>query len=204
MNETKNRRIIPTSNEIMKNKKFSYEVYLKFQIESNRSSTDTHRYIMKCSINYTKWAKELNLSINTLKKYINNLIDLGILKSYKGDEDIEYYKICEMYENGYLLFNEKFVKLLLHKSKECKYLIKTYLVYYKYSKCYGKCQIEQSRILSHIGLSSNGNNRMMLTKINSILIESKLISINKITNHINGITKTMLTIIADDYEKVEL
>lgn len=191
--DNKNKRIIPTSNDFMKDKELNYQLYLKIQLESNWRNIDIHRYINKTKINYSVWSKELNISANTLRKNIKYLIKIGVLKEYRNDEDIEYYKICGRYDRYILLGIDEITKLI-NISNQHKHIIKIFILYYKYSIKYGKCRLEQREILKQIGLCPNGNNRLMLTKVNGVLQREGLIEIEKLSKYIDGNTKTMLSI----------
>lgn len=176
----KNKRIIPTSNEFIKDKLFNYQLYLKIQLESNWTNRDTHRYIRKTKVNYSTWAKELKFSPNTLRKSIRYLIKIGVLKEYSDAEGVEYYKICGRYDR-YILLGVNEIKRLINISKMYKHLVKVYLLYYKYSEVYRKCRLGQREILVQIGLSPNGNNRLMLTNVNQLLEKEGLIKVIKLS-----------------------
>lgn len=191
--DNKNKRIIPTSNDFMKDKEVNYQLYLKIQLESNWTDGDVHRYVRKTKINYSVWSKELNVSANTLRKNVKYLIKLGVLKEYRNAEGIEYYKICGRYDK-YILLGVNEITKLINISKQYKHITKVYILYYKYSKAYGKSRLEQREILMQIGLSPNGNNRLMLTKVNLLLEKEGLIEIEKLSKYADGITKTMLSI----------
>ncbi|MDB2099831.1 hypothetical protein [Clostridium paraputrificum] len=196
MKYEKNSRVIPTSDEVIKRKGFNIELYLKIQIESNRNDIDIHRHIRKDAINYTKWAKDLGVSRDKIRKDMKELIDLGFIKEYSSTDDIVYYKIRGKYDK-YILFEEKFIRALL--DLKVKNLIKIYLIYYKYTKKYGTCYLVQKDILDSIGYNDNGVNREMLRNINKILVSLELIKTDLITKHECGKTKTILNVTAPMY-----
>ncbi|VYT63147.1 hypothetical protein [Clostridium paraputrificum] len=196
MKYKKNSRVIPTSDEVIKRKGFNIELYLKIQIESNRNDIDIHRYIRKDAINYTKWAKDLGVSRDKIRKDMKELIDLGFIKEYSSTDDIVYYKIRGKYDK-YVLFEEKFIKALV--DLKVKNLIKIYLIYYKYTQVYGTCYLVQKDILNSIGYNDNGINREMLRNINKILVSLGLIKTDLVTKHEYGNTKTILNVTAPMY-----
>lgn len=200
MNYEKNSRIVPTSNTILGEKTFSMETFLKFQVESNWNDIDVHRHIRLDAINYTQWAKDLGTSAITLKKNIQILILSGVLKKYKASDGLFYYKICGRFDK-FVLFNEHFIRGLL--SIGSKNLIKTYLIYYKYTSAYGSCIMEQSEILKQLGLANSGKNKDMLRAINVALEKLGLICIEKNTSRDMGKTKTLLKIVAPKYTKTD-
>lgn len=192
--KVKNSRIIPTEGEHMANKKFNIETYLILQTESNSSFEDKHRYIKIEDINYTRFAKETGQSVNTLKRNIDLLKTLGVVKQTK---DGLYYKIKNEFEY-YVLFDERFIRKLLSHCR--KNLVKVYLIYYKYSMNYGSSQITQDDVLKEIGLSSSSKkNKAMLKEINDILVSLGLIDVEKFVR--NG--KTILKITAPPYTETK-
>lgn len=198
MEKLKNSRIVPTSENIVQDRSFSMETWFKFQIESNRTDPDKHRYIKLESINFTQWSRDLGVNVKTLKKNIELLIKIGVLKKYTAEDGLLYYKIQGEFDR-YLLFEERFVRKLLNIGS--KNLIKVYLIYCKYTiitkeKC---CRLDQGSILQGIGLSANSKNKAMLKDINDTLCDLGLIWIKKDTIHENGKTKTLLFIKTPDY-----
>lgn len=174
------------------------ETWFKFQVESNRTNIDQHRHIKLDNINYTQWARDLGVNVKTLKKNIELLIKIGVLKKYTAEDGLSYYKIKGKFDR-YLLFEERFVRKLLNIGS--KNLIKTYLVYCKYteatkSKC---CKLDQGAVLEQIGLSSNSKNKAMLKDINDTLADLGLIWITKETIREYGKTKTLMTIRTPEY-----
>ena len=93
MEVQKNQRIVPTANEILKDKTFSMETFLKFQVESNWNDADIHRYIKLDSINYTQWSRDLGITVKTLKKNIQLLIIMGVLQKFRAEDGQIYYRI---------------------------------------------------------------------------------------------------------------
>lgn len=198
----KNSRIIPTIEQILGDKNVSIEVYMKFQIESYRNPMveENHRYIYCDNIILSEWEKELKINRKTISKNIKYLLLIGILKK-KNVNGKDVYIIFNRYKN-YLLFESKFIEGLLDINM--KNLIKTYLVYYKYSRYYDSCRIEKARILKEIGMSNKAKGNMdMITKINTKLEELGLINIIRTTKRQNGHNKTMLQITAPIYYETD-
>lgn len=95
----KNNRNLPTANEILINKKFNVEVLISLLLESkwNREMEEEHRYIYKNNISYVDLAKVAGVSINTFKKGLSNLIELGyIRKNLMEKKCILFHKNIKM------------------------------------------------------------------------------------------------------------
>lgn len=192
----KNSRIIPTTKEILEDKKLSIGIYTKLQIESRHNDVDIHRYIYGDEINVTQWAKELKLSRPTFNKGLKYLIETGIIRRFEI-EGRKGYKICNKFEK-FLLFDREFLNALLNIGSNN--LIKVYFVYYKYSMVYGSCKLTQENILKEIGYSSvSENNKRMVKDINLALEKLGLIEIERICKREQGSTKTLLVVSAPIY-----
>lgn len=192
-----NLRLIPTSDEILRNKKFNMNVYILLDSISrwNSSGEGNYRYIYEDDLIISSLSKEVNMSRSTFKK---------ILEEFESSEIIQFanldgrniYILKDWYDK-YLLFSGDFLKKLLQF--KYKHLIKIYLVYYKYSKHYGKCTLDQKKLLQEIGLQHNSDNLSKLREINKALINSGLIKIKRTTKRENRVNKTILHITADQY-----
>lgn len=194
----KNRRIIPTNNVVIEDKNFSLETFLKFQVESRKSSGEEHRYIYEHSINYTQWAKDLGISKATLRKYINYLLEVSAIQKCIDSEGENFFKIKNSFQK-YVLFEEGFIRKLL--DLKCKNLIKVYIIYYKFSRAYEVCELKRESVLDYLGFSNYNNNYEMIKKINDKLVELGLIEIYKETSHKNRVTRTHVKIIAPEYQR---
>lgn len=194
----KNNRNLPTGNEVLINKKFNTEVLISLLIESkwNKDMREEHRYIYKNNISYADLAKVAGVSINTFKKGLSNLIELGYVAT-KEVNGQEVYIIPQKYKNGHLMFEVDFLNRMLRLFK--KNLIKTYLQYYKY--CYkngntGVYRISQKETLKAIGLSHKSeNNVSKLKDINTLL---KMVGLIEVTSK-NRVTGTVLEIRCPHY-----
>ena len=195
----KNSRIIPTSSLYLSDKEFHIETYMMLYINSykNNEIDEVHRYIYVDEINVVSWSRHIGISPTSFRKYINHMKEIGIIKEnyYNG---FKVYKLKGKYETNYLLFENDFLEKLI--SLKEKNIVKLYMVYYKYSKIYGSCKLKQEEILKEIGLScSSRNNHLLLTKLNTLLQELGLISIDK--KKLKG--KFMLEIVAPIYYATE-
>lgn len=191
---------LPIGVGAMSDKSFSIEVFAKIQIESNWNDIDRHRYIKIDSINLTKWSIDLGISRKSIKKHIEHLESIRYLTKCTSN-DIEYYRIKNSFDRFCLLDMDFIDKML---GLNIKNLMKVYLLYYKYSRVFGACLLEQGRILSEIGLKgSSGKNKEMLRKINSVLEEEGLIRVIKKCKRLNNKTVTVLEIIAPVYNQCE-
>ncbi|EOU2097109.1 hypothetical protein C0L75_03050 [Clostridium perfringens] len=196
----KNRRIIPTNNVVIEDRRFSLETFLKFQVESRRSKGEGHRYIYEHSINYTLWAKELGVDKRTLKKNIDYLLDIKALIKKEDSDGEVFFKIKNTFQK-YVLFEEQFIRKLL--DLKCKNLIKVYIIYYKYCRVYNNCELKREMILEHLGLTNNPRNCSMIKSINEKLIDLGLIVMFKDTIHRNRTTRTLIKIFADEYQRTK-
>lgn len=192
----KDSRIIPTTTELLGDKKFNIGIYTKMQIESRHNDIDIHRYIYDYEINVSQWAEELKLSRPTFNKGLKYLIETGIIKKFETEEN-HGYKICNRFDK-YLLFDRSFLKSLLNVGSNN--LIKVYFVYYKYSMVYGSCRLTQESILKEIGYSGiSKDNKKMIKDINLVLEKLGLIEVERICTREKGSTKTLLIITAPVY-----
>ena len=192
----KDSRIIPTTNELLGDKKINIGIYTKIQIESRHNDMDIHRYIYDYEINVSQWAKELNLSRPTFNKGLKYLVETGILKKFDTEER-QGYKVCNRFK-GFLLFDREFLRALLNVG--ANNLIKVYFVYYKYSMFYGSCRLTQEKILKEIGYSGiSKDNKKMIKDINLDLEKLGLIEVRRICEREKGSTKTLLIITAPIY-----
>ena len=199
----KNNRNLPTANEILINKKFNVEVLISLLLESkwNREMKEEHRYIYKNNISYADLAKVAGVSINTFKKGLSNLIELGYIrkKEFNGEE---VYIIPQKYKDGHLLFEVDFLNRLLSLFK--KNLIKTYLQYYKYCCKNGNTgvyRISQKETLKAIGLNNKSeSNVSKLKDINTLL---KMVGLIEVTTK-NRATGTVLEIRCPHYTETKL
>lgn len=186
--KVKNSRIVPTEEKYLSDKKFSMEVYLKFQAESNGGG-ENHRYIKKENVNISRFAREVGVSRITFKKQLNYLKEIKLIKETR---DNQYYKIKNNFEK-YILLDVNFINELLNVGE--KNLLKTYVLYYSFSMYCGNYNRQKSDTLRMIGLSPVENNKGMIKSINDKLKELELIDIH-ISFH-NG--KKRLTIVAPVY-----
>ena len=188
-------RILPISDDILKDRKFNIETFAKFQVESSVNNIDNQRYVRLSAINYTVWSKDIGMSINTFKKNIQMLILRGVLKKVKNEHGQMVYKICGEYEDVCVLFEERFIRKLLNVGS--KNLIKIYLIYYKYNKEYGSCKLSQKTILEQIGFAYNSKNTAMLKDINDTLFNLGLINIERIYERVEGLEKASTRLILE-------
>lgn len=189
--KVKNSRIVPTEGKYLSDKKFSIEVYLKFQVESNggNNTNENHRYIKKENVNISRFAREIGVSRMTFQKQLNYLKEIKLIKKTR---DNQYYKIKNNFEK-YILLDINFINELLNVG--AKNLIKTYVLYYSFSMYCGNYYRQKSDTLRMIGLSPVENNKTMIKRINDILEELKLIHIH--ISYYEG--KKRLTIVAPVY-----
>lgn len=192
-----NSRLIPVSDEILRNKKFNMDVYILLDSISrwNFYEEDTYRYIYEDDLIVSALAKEINISRSTFKKILEEFQSVKIIE-FANLDGRNIYILKDWYDK-YLLFSADFLKKLLEL--KCKHLIKIYIVYYKYSKHYGKCTLDQKKILQEIGLQHNSDNLAKLRIINEVLINVGLIKIRRTTKRENRVNKTILHITADPY-----
>lgn len=196
-NVRENSRLIPVSDEILRNKKFNMDVYILLDSISrwNFYEDDTYRYIYEDDLIASTLAKKINISRSTFKKILDEFESNKIIELAKLDGRNIY--ILKSWYDKYLLFSGDFLKKLLQL--KYKHLIKIYIVYYKYSKHYGKCTLDQKKILQEIGLQHNSDNLAKLREINNTLINVGLIKIRRTTKRENRVNKTILHITADPY-----
>ncbi|SCI83930.1 Uncharacterised protein [uncultured Clostridium sp.] len=192
-----NSRLIPVSDEVLRNKKFNMDVYILLDSISrwNFYEEYTYRYIYEDDLIVSTLAKKINMSRSTFKKILEEFESNKIIESANLDERNIY--ILKDWYDKYLLFSVDFLKKLLQLNH--KHLIKIYIVYYKYSKHYGKCTLDQKKILQEIGLQYNSDNLAKLREINKVLINVGLIKIRRTTKRENRVNKTILHITADPY-----
>lgn len=196
-NTIENSRLIPVSDEILRNKKFNMDVYVLLDSISRWYVYEeyTYRYIYEDDLIISNLAKEIDMSRSTFKKILDEFKSNDIIQLLNLDGRNIY--ILKSWYDKYLLFSSDFLKKLLQL--KCKNLIKVYIVYYKYSRYYGKCTLDQKKILQEIGLQYNSYNLANLRKINEILIGFGLIRVKRTTKRENGVNKTILHITADTY-----
>lgn len=192
-----NSRLIPVSDEVLRNKKFNMDVYILLDSISrwNFYEEYTYRYIYEDDLIVSTLAKKINMSRSTFKKILEEFESNKIIESANLDERNIY--ILKDWYDKYLLFSVDFLKKLLQLNH--KHLIKIYIVYYKYSKHYGKCTLDQKKILQEIGLQYNSDNLAKIREINKVLINVGLIKIRRTTKRENRVNKTILHITADPY-----
>lgn len=197
----KNKRNIPTGEDILKDRSFDMKTFIKLQIESYwNEGVDEHRYIKISDINYTRWSKEIGTNPKTLKKNIQLLVLAGFISKYTGDDGEQYYKIKNHFE-GFLLFPECFARKLL--TVNSKNLIKAYLIYYKYSNTYGSCQIAQKELLAQMGFPYDSTSCKMIKDINDTLVDQGLVDVERNTIREGNKTKTYLKVVAHHYLDTE-
>lgn len=192
-----NSRLIPVSDGILRNKKFNMDVHILLDSISrwNSHGEDNYRYIYEDDLIVSTLAKKINMSRSTFKKILDEFESNEIIQFANLDERNIY--ILKDWYDKYLLFSGDFLKKLLQLKH--KHLIKIYIVYYKYSKHYGKCTLDQKKILQEIGLQYNSDNLAKLREINKALINVGLIKIIRTTKRENRVNKTILHITADPY-----
>ena len=192
-----NSRLIPVGDGILRNKKFNMDVYILLDSISrwNSYGEDNYRYIYEDDLIVSTLAKKINMSRSTFKKILDEFESNEIIQFANLDERNIY--ILKDWYDKYLLFSSDFLKKLLQLNH--KHLIKIYIVYYKYSKHYGKCTLDQKKILHEIGLQHNSDNLAKLREINKVLINVGLIKIIRTTKRENRVNKTILHITADPY-----
>lgn len=192
-----NSRLIPVSDEVLRNKKFNMDVYILLDSISrwNFYEEYTYRYIYEDDLIVSTLAKKINMSRSTFKRILEEFESNKIIESANLDERNIY--ILKDWYDKYLLFSVDFLKKLLQLNH--KHLIKIYIVYYKYSKHYWKCTLDQKKILQEIGLQYNSDNLAKLREINKGLINVGLIKIRRTTKRENRVNKTILHITADPY-----
>ena len=192
-----NSRLIPVGDGILRNKKFNMDVYILLDSISrwNSHGEDNYRYIYEDDLIVSTLAKKINMSRSTFKKILDEFESNEIIQFANLDERNIY--ILKDWYDKYLLFSGDFLKKLLQLNH--KHLIKIYIVYYKYSKHYGKCTLDQKKILQEIGLQYNSDNLAKLREINKALINVGLIKIIRTTKRENRVNKTILHITADPY-----
>lgn len=190
-----NSGLIPTDDEILRNKKFNMDVYILLDSISKWMFEEDYRYIYEDDLIISTLAEEIGISRITFKKIIEEFKENGIIQFSNLDGRNIY--ILKTWYSKYLLFNGEFLKKLL-KLKH-KHLIKTYIVYYKYSKHYGKCTLDQKKVLQEIGLQYNSDNLAKLRVINKVLTDIGLIKIRRTTKRENRVNRTILHITADPY-----
>lgn len=192
-----NSRLIPVGDGILRNKKFNMDVYILLDSISrwNSHGEDNYRYIYEDDLIVSTLAKKINMSRSTFKKILDEFESNEIIQFANLDERNIY--ILKDWYDKYLLFSGDFLKKLLQLKH--KHLIKIYIVYYKYSKHYGKCTLDQKKILQEIGLQYNSYNLAKLREINKALINVGLIKIIRTTKRENRVNKTILHITADPY-----
>ncbi|MBC5629072.1 hypothetical protein H8S20_09225 [Clostridium sp. NSJ-6] len=192
-----NSRLIPVGDGILRNKKFNMDVYILLDSISrwNSHGEDNYRYIYEDDLIVSTLAKKINMSRSTFKKILDEFESNEIIQFANLDERNIY--ILKDWYDKYLLFSGDFLKKLLQLKH--KHLIKIYIVYYKYSKHYGKCTLDQKKILQEIGLQYNSDNLAKLREINKALINVGLIKIIRTTKRENRVNKTILHITADPY-----
>lgn len=192
-----NSRLIPVGDGILRNKKFNMDVYILLDSISrwNSHGEDNYRYIYEDDLIVSTLAKKINMSRSTFKKILDEFESNEIIQFANLDERNIY--ILKDWYDKYLLFSSYFLKKLLQLKH--KHLIKIYIVYYKYSKHYGKCTLDQKKILQEIGLQYNSDNLAKLREINKALINVGLIKIIRTTKRENRVNKTILHITADPY-----
>ena len=192
-----NSRLIPVGDGILRNKKFNMDVYILLDSISrwNSHGVDNYRYIYEDDLIVSTLAKKINMSRSTFKKILDEFESNEIIQFANLDERNIY--ILKDWYDKYLLFSGDFLKKLLQLKH--KHLIKIYIVYYKYSKHYGKCTLDQKKILQEIGLQYNSDNLAKLREINKALINVGLIKIIRTTKRENRVNKTILHITADPY-----
>ena len=103
----KNSRQIPNIKQICADKKYSDILYAYLQCISQREMEKAERFIFKTDINFSKMAKVLNLSRQTISKKFNNLIDLGLI-----DIQDDYYILKVLPKDYASLIPEKTLNLL--------------------------------------------------------------------------------------------
>lgn len=192
-----NSRLIPVGDGLLRNKKFNMDVYILLDSISrwNSHGEDNYRYIYEDDLIVSTLAKKINMSRSTFKKILDEFESNEIIQFANLDERNIY--ILKDWYDKYLLFSGDFLKKLLQLNH--KHLIKIYIVYYKYSKHYGKCTLDQKKILQEIGLQYNSDNLAKLREINKALINVGLIKIIRTTKRENRVNKTILHITADPY-----
>ena len=103
----KNSRQIPNIKQICADKKYNDILYAYLQCISQREVEKAERFIFKTDINFSKMAKVLNLSRQTISKKFNNLIDLGLI-----DIKDDYYILKVLPKDYASLIPEKTLNLL--------------------------------------------------------------------------------------------
>lgn len=189
---------LKTSNPILKDKKFNMELYALLLAESNFFIGEENRYISVADINFKEWGKSIHLSAATVKKHLDHLIEIGVIKRWTSSEDKDYLLIPNKHKDGYRILPDYFVKSLI--DLKCKNLLKVYLIYLNFTEAYGYCSLTQYDILNNIGLTYNSKNATMLRNINELLEKNKLIETNVSCVKDQGSWKRILTIKSMNYK----
>lgn len=108
-----NSRLIPVSDEVLRNKKFNMDVYILLDSISrwNFYEEYTYRYIYEDDLIVSTLAKKINMSRSTFKKILEEFESNKIIESANLDERNIY--ILKDWYDKYLLFSVDFLKKLL-------------------------------------------------------------------------------------------
>lgn len=160
---------------ILKDKNFSYIIFLNLLKDSRKSRKEPHRY--KYNVYERAIQIETGLSINTVKKKLKYMIDKGFISiNEDGVANINRFDKGE-----YVLITEEELNLLSNLGSKSEYSIRMYI----YLKALYFTNLNEDReiypsldtIATRIGLSIN--NRDKIKKISDVLKVSGLIIRNK-------------------------
>lgn len=166
--------IIPSDDNLLKNKKFDVREYIMLISESKFNNLENYRYVNKCELSFKEKAKELNISTKTLQRNISRLekMEEKVLEIKKTDIGI-VYKINNNNFNNTITIKQKMLKSLMIFNSNT---IKTYFVLKNLCKENTFTNVYNEQLIESIGLSSKSkNNVSLMNEIIKILNDNNYI-----------------------------
>ena len=176
---------LPNSKEYTSNKSFKYDIYLIAQLECTYDKYDNKDFLYSNKINditLSNGLREVKLSKRKIKEGLNKLCNLQIptIKKEKVKDNKVVYIMNEGNKESYLSVpREQAIELAFLGDMVIKLLVIFNACLYNYKK---PRRISQEYLITSLGMSVNGQNRVKIAKAIDLLFKLGYITKHKEQN----------------------